>query len=83
MAKTRNLVLSLGDQLDRQSAAFDDFDKKRDAIWMAEVDEESTQVWSHKARIAVFLASMRHFRDELIDKGYRVDYRELCEGDAG
>ena len=59
------LVLVLGDQLDRGVAAFDGFDRGRDAIWMAEVAEESTHVWSPRPRIAVFLAAMRHFRDAL------------------
>ena len=61
----RHLVLILGDQLDAKSAAFDGFDPKHDAVWMAEVAEESTHVWSHQARIALFLAAMRHFRDAL------------------
>ena len=52
----RNLILVLGDQLDADSAAFDGFDAARDAVWMAELREEATQVWSHKARIALFLA---------------------------
>ena len=47
----RHLVIVLGDQLDRSSAAFDGFDAARDTVWMAEVAEESTHVWSHKARI--------------------------------
>ena len=46
---------------------------------MAEADEESSHVWSHKARIALFLSAMRHFRDRLLRKGYRVDYRALDE----
>ncbi len=33
----RNLILVLGDQLDLASAAFDGFDAKQDAVWMAEV----------------------------------------------
>ena len=60
-----HLVLVLGDQLDRRGAAFDGFDRRRDRVWMAEVAEESTHVWTHKARIAVFLTAMRHFRDAL------------------
>lgn len=44
---------------------------------MAEVAAESTKVWNVKARIAVFLASMRHFREALREKGWRVDYHEL------
>jgi deoxyribodipyrimidine photolyase-related protein len=75
----RQLVVVLGDQLDHQSAAFDGLDAARDVVWMAEVVEESTHVWSHQARIALFLAAMRHFRDELRARGLRVHYRALDE----
>ena len=73
----RRLVIVLGDQLDRRSAAFDGFDRTRDRVWMAEVAEESTHVWTHKARIAVFLSAMRHFRDALAADGITIDYTEL------
>lgn len=72
-------MIVLGDQLDATSAAFDGFDAQRDAVWMAEVDEESTHVWSHQARTTLFLSAMRHFRDELRAGGSRVEYRELGE----
>lgn len=85
----RHLVLVLGDQLDADSAAFDGFDPGQDAVWMAEVAHESTKVWSTKPRIVVFLAAMRHFRDTLRARGWRVCYRELtantaawCNGDG-
>jgi deoxyribodipyrimidine photolyase-related protein len=61
----RNLILVLGDQLDLDAAAFDGFDAAQDAVWMAEVDEESTHVWSSKQRTAMFLAAMRHFAQAL------------------
>ncbi|MEY2919430.1 MAG: hypothetical protein RL261_735, partial [Pseudomonadota bacterium] len=61
----RNLVLVLGDQLDADAAAFDDFDVAHDAVWMAEVAEESTHVWSGKPRTVMFLAGMRHFAQAL------------------
>jgi deoxyribodipyrimidine photolyase-related protein len=73
----RHLVLVLGDQLNRTSAAFDGFDPQADQVWMAEVAEESTHVWTHKARIVMFLAAMRHFRDQLLAEGLPVEYREL------
>ena len=57
MAELRHLVLVLGDQLDLDAAAFDDFDASRDAVWMAEVAEESTHVWSSKPRIALSLGA--------------------------
>ncbi len=44
---------------------------------MAEVAAESTHVPSHKARTALFLAAMRHFRDGLRARGITVEYREL------
>jgi deoxyribodipyrimidine photolyase-related protein len=67
----------LGDQLDLESRALDSFDARLDRVWMAEVAAESTHVPSHKARSALFLGAMRHFRDELRGLGLSVEYREL------
>ncbi len=78
----RHLILILGDQLDADSAAFDGFDPEQDTIWMAEVAHEGTKVWSSKPRIAVFLAAMRHFRDSLRARGWKVFYRELTSDAA-
>lgn len=74
---TRHLILVLGDQLDPHSAAFDNFDRRHDAVWMAEVSAEAEHVWSHKARIAIFLAAMRHFRNRLRKRDITVHYRQL------
>ena len=73
----RNLVVVLGDQLDGHSAVWDGFDPTCDAVWMAEVREESTHVWSHKARTALFLSAMRHFAQELRRRGLTVHYGTL------
>ncbi len=81
-AKLRSLIVVLGDQLDERSAAFDGFDLKADAVWMAEVAHESEKVWVAKPRIAIFLASMRHFRDALLERGLRVFYRALTTKSA-
>ncbi|MDY6951606.1 MAG: cryptochrome/photolyase family protein, partial [Thermodesulfobacteriota bacterium] len=75
--RPRHLVLVLGDQLDMDSSAFARIDPSVDALWMAEVAEESTHVWSHKARITLFLSAMRHFRDALRKKGMTVHYGRL------
>ncbi len=77
MAGVRTLVVVLGDQLDLDAAAFDGFDAAQDAVWMAEVAEESTHVWSGKPRIALFLAAMRHFARALRSAGARLYYRSL------
>ena len=76
----RHLVMVLGDQLDLESSAYDDFDPKRDRVWMAEVAGESTHVWTHKQRIVLFLSAMRHFAAELEGQGITVDYHPLEEG---
>ena len=81
MAELRNLVLVLGDQLDLDAAAFDGFDPSHDAVWMAEVADESTHVWSSKPRIALFLAAMRHFAVALRACGRPLHYTRL--DDAG
>lgn len=77
----RNLILVLGDQLDIESSVFADIDPSKDAVWMAEVSHEADQVWSTKARIAMFLAAMRHFRDALRERGFTVHYRAMDEHD--
>ncbi len=76
-SEVRNLVVVLGDQLDRGAAAFDGFDVAQDLVWMAEVAEESTHVWSSKQRIAMFLAAMRHFAEVLREEGLPLRFRRL------
>jgi len=76
-AQVRNLVIVLGDQLDEKSSALQDFDPTQDVLWMAEVAEESTHVWSAKQRIAVFLSAMRHFADALRAQGLPLVYTAL------
>ena len=73
----RNLVLVLGDQLDETSSAFIGFDPLQDAIWMAEVEQESTHVISSKQRITFFLSAMRHFAQSLKEKKWPVIYTKL------
>ena len=73
----RTLVVVLGDQLDLDAAAFDDFDPALNAVRMAEVAEESQHVWSAKQRIAVFLAAMRHFAQAPRAAGRTLHYTRL------
>lgn len=77
----RHLVLILGDQLDEEASALRDFDPNQDAIWMAEVDEESTHVMSAKQRTTVFLSAMRHFAARLTARGWSVKYSLLDAAD--
>ncbi|MCW5641980.1 MAG: cryptochrome/photolyase family protein [Rhodoferax sp.] len=81
MAELRTLVIVLGDQLDHGAAAFDGFDAAMDAVWMAEVAEESTHVTSSKMRSVLFLSAMRHFAAETRAAGRSLHYTRL--DDAG
>jgi deoxyribodipyrimidine photolyase-related protein len=78
----RHLVIVLGDQLDLQASAFDDFDPAQDRVWMAEVADESTHVPAAKPRIALVLSGMRHFAQALREQhGPIVDYTHLDDAD--
>ena len=73
----RHLIVVLGDQLDREASVFDGFDAAQDAVWMAEVAEESTHVWSSQQRTTLFLSAMRHFAQALRDDGLPLHYRRF------
>lgn len=73
----RNLVVVLGDQLDRNLSALDGFDRQRDRVWMAEVEEEATYVRQHQQRLVLFFSAMRHFREALRADGFEVHYQTL------
>jgi len=82
MAKPlRHLVLILGDQLNLDASALADFDPTQDAIWMAEVKEESTHVASSKQRSTLFLSAMRHFAETIKDKAWQLHYIHLDDAD--
>ena len=77
----RRLIIVLGDQLDASATVLCTADPTQDAIWMAEVPEESTHVWSAKQRIAVFLSAMRHFAQDLQAQGWTVHYTRIEAAD--
>jgi deoxyribodipyrimidine photolyase-related protein len=70
----KKLILILGDQLDINSSALRDFDPSTDEVLMVESQNESTYVWSHKAKIAIFLSAMRHFAQTLLSKKIPLTY---------
>jgi len=77
----RHLILVLGDQLNLDASALTDFDPQQDAVWMAEVDEESKHVPSSKQRTSFFLSAMRHFADELRHQKWQLFYSRLDAAD--
>ena len=70
----KKLILILGDQLDLKVAALRDFDIKTDQVIMIESMQEAQYVWTHKAKIALFLSAMRHFAKNLEDLHYPITY---------
>ena len=76
----RRLVLVLGDQLWWGNPALADFDPARDRVLMIEAPGEATAVWSHKARIALFLSAMRHFCNEVHARRWPYTYVRLDAG---
>ncbi|HEU4620925.1 MAG TPA: cryptochrome/photolyase family protein, partial [Burkholderiaceae bacterium] len=73
----RDLVLVLGDQLSFESPAFANFDAAQDRVLMIEARGEGEYVWSHKARIALFLSAMRHFCNDVHRRGWPYTYVRL------
>ncbi len=73
----RHLVLVLGDQLSLDSPALEGVDPDCDRVLMIEARGEGALVWSHKARIALFLSAMRHFADALRERGVPLTYVAL------
>ena len=73
----RHLILVLGDQLDFDSPALENFDPAQDVVLMIEAAGEASYVWSHKARIALFLSAMRHFVNQVAARGWPFDYLQI------
>ncbi len=75
----RALRIVLGDQLNLNSALWDDLDTGQDIVFMAEVLDESIAVPSSKQRTAVFFSAMRHFAAELRSRDIALDYQPITE----
>ncbi len=71
------LRIILGDQLSFDMSALAGHDPAQDIVLMMEVMEENTYVRHHKQKIVLVLSAMRHFADELRQRGVTVDYVKL------
>lgn len=81
-SRSNNAVLVLGDQLSLGNPALrppEGLQCSDITVFMIESQAESKLVWVHKARIALFLSAMRHFADQLRQKGYKVVYSSLSQ----
>jgi deoxyribodipyrimidine photolyase-related protein len=74
-----DVALVLGDQLSLDNPALARVDRTGATVLMIEAPGEAGHVWSHKARIALFLSAMRHFAAALRAAGWTVRYVELDE----
>lgn len=68
------VILVLGDQLAEPHPLLREDHRNQSMVVMIEAREESTHVVSHKARIAVFLAAMRHFARRRREEGWTLRY---------
>ena len=68
------LRLILGDQLNTAISSLSDCNKQQDLILICELWDEAKYVKHHKKKIAFLFSAMRHFANELISTGYRVEY---------
>lgn len=73
----KTLRFILGDQLSHDISSLKQCDKKNDIVFMCEIDEEATYVKHHPKKIALIFSAMRHFSEELSQKGFSVDYITL------
>lgn len=72
----RRVALVLGDQLWLGNPALADLDPAQDGVLMIEAPGETTRVWSHKARTALFVSAMRHFALE-VQQRWPLQYLRL------
>jgi deoxyribodipyrimidine photolyase-related protein len=77
------LRLVLGDQLSHSISSLIDIEPN-DTVLICEVMEEATYVKHHPKKIAFLFAAMRHFSNELEEKGIDVRYIKLTDpGNTG
>lgn len=74
---TENLHFIFGDQLSHSLIDSHYIDKKNDVVLMCEVLEEANYINHHPKKIAFIFSAMRHFAEELKQKGFKVDYVKL------
>lgn len=65
-----------GSQLNHQLALIKEADKENDVFLFVEAHSRSTWQNYHKQKLVLIFSAMRHFAQELRDKGFHVDYRE-------
>ena len=75
------IIPVLGDQLSFNLSSLTDISPTTAVILMVEVDEETTYVEHHKAKLVYIMSAMRHHAVALRDAGWAVDYVRLDDPD--
>lgn len=78
---SNSLCLILGDHLSESISSLRRHNIMLDTVLICEVLEEFSYVKYHKKKIAFILSAMRHFAQQLEQKGYRVKYIKLNDPD--
>ncbi len=78
-APTHQAILVLGDQLSPDNPALRGVNASSCPVILIEAPGESTHVWTHKARIAVFISAMRHYAQSLANAGWTVRHVRLSD----
>ena len=76
----KRIVLLLADQLGSTSPALRNATPGTDVILMAEVAEETTYVRHNRHKIVLLFSAMRHFAQQLRERGFDLIYFTLDEG---
>ncbi|MBB72540.1 MAG: cryptochrome/photolyase family protein [Legionellales bacterium] len=76
----KTLCLILGDQLTTAISSLKAIDKTKDVVLLAEVWDETQYVKHHQQKIAFLFSAMRHFAEQLRERGYQVAYYALDGG---
>ena len=71
------LRVILNDQLSENISSLENCKKSQDIIFMSEAKVEYTYVKYHKKKIVFLISAMRHFKEQLLSKGYNVIYTEI------
>lgn len=77
----RRLLPVFGDQLSPRLASLRQADPAQDVLLLAEVASETSYVPHHPRKIAFIFSAMRHFAEEMRERGFRVEYRTLDDPD--
>ncbi|MEH3022634.1 MAG: cryptochrome/photolyase family protein [Pseudomonas oryzihabitans] len=77
----RRLLPVFGDQLSPRLASLRQADPAQDVLLLAEVTSETSYVPHHPRKIAFIFSAMRHFAEEMRERGFRVVYRQLDDPD--